>query len=92
MAVRQRYVLDANVLVSIVNSDDKEHWSCYSFFRNQNDDGKGTLGCPRDHLFRVSVIAITSISRASARPSGIQTLAFELREHRAVPRNQEVFD
>ncbi len=32
-------MLDANVLVSIVNSDDVEHWSCYSFFRNLNDDG-----------------------------------------------------
>jgi hypothetical protein len=32
-------VLDANILVSIVNSDDDEHWSCYSFFRNHDDDG-----------------------------------------------------
>jgi predicted nucleic acid-binding protein len=37
---RQRYVLDANVLVSIVSSDHPEHFSSYSFFRNHDDDGK----------------------------------------------------
>ena len=35
---RKRYALDANVLVSIVNSDDPEHLSCYSFFRSLDDD------------------------------------------------------
>jgi hypothetical protein len=29
--LRQRYALDASVLASIVNSDDVEHFSCYSF-------------------------------------------------------------
>lgn len=36
--MRQRYALDASVLASIVNSDDIEHFSCYSFFRNLDDD------------------------------------------------------
>jgi predicted nucleic acid-binding protein len=35
--MRQRYVLDTSVLTSIVNSDDSEHWSCYSFFQNLHD-------------------------------------------------------
>ena len=38
--MRKRYALDANVLASIVNSDDAEHFSCYSFFRNLDDDDK----------------------------------------------------
>ena len=33
----QRYALDASVLASIVNSDDVEHFSCYSFFSNLTD-------------------------------------------------------
>jgi len=37
---RQRYVLDANVLVSIVNSSHEQHFSCYSFFRNLDDSDK----------------------------------------------------
>ena len=37
---RKRYALDASVLASIVNSNDAEHFSCYSFFRNLNDDDK----------------------------------------------------
>lgn len=36
--MKQRYVLDASILASIVNSDDVEHSSCYSFFRNLHDD------------------------------------------------------
>jgi hypothetical protein len=36
--MRKRYALDANVLASIVNSDDVAHFSCYSFFRNHHDD------------------------------------------------------
>ena len=35
--MRQRYVLDTSVLTSIVNSDDSEHWSCYSFFKILHD-------------------------------------------------------
>jgi len=35
--MRQRYVLDTSVLTSIVNSDDSEHWSCYSFFKALHD-------------------------------------------------------
>lgn len=34
----KRYVLDASVLVAIVNSDHDQHFSCYSFFRNINDN------------------------------------------------------
>jgi predicted nucleic acid-binding protein len=33
----KRYALDANVLVSIVNSSDEQHFSCYSFFRHLTD-------------------------------------------------------
>jgi hypothetical protein len=36
--MRKRYALDASVLASIVNSDDVEHFSCYSFFRNHDDN------------------------------------------------------
>ena len=36
--MRQRYALDASVLASVVNSDDAEHFSCYSFFRNLHDE------------------------------------------------------
>lgn len=35
---RKRYALDANVLASIVDSRDAEHFSCYSFFRNLHDE------------------------------------------------------
>jgi len=38
--MRKRYALDANVLASIVNSDDAEHFSCHSFFKSLNDDDK----------------------------------------------------
>jgi hypothetical protein len=38
--MKLRYVLDASVLASIVNSDDVEHFSCYSFFRNLHDGDK----------------------------------------------------
>jgi predicted nucleic acid-binding protein len=44
--MRQRYALDASVLASIVNSDDVEHFSCYSFFRNLNDDDKALWVVP----------------------------------------------
>jgi predicted nucleic acid-binding protein len=44
--MRKRYALDANVLASIVNSDDSEHFSCYSFFRNLDDDDKATWIVP----------------------------------------------
>lgn len=43
---RQRYALDASVLASIVNSDDAEHYSCYSFFRNLHDDDKALWVVP----------------------------------------------
>jgi len=36
--MRQRYLLDASVLVGIVNSDDPLHQPCYSFFRNLYDE------------------------------------------------------
>ena len=36
--MKRRYALDASVLTSIVNSDDAEHFSCYSFFRNLHDE------------------------------------------------------
>lgn len=42
----KRYALDANVLTSIVNSDEAEHFSCYSFFRNNDDDGKARWVVP----------------------------------------------
>ena len=35
---KQRYVLDASVLTSIVNSDDAEHFIYHSFFRNYHDE------------------------------------------------------
>lgn len=44
--MRQRYALDASVLASIVNSDDAEHFSCYSFFRNLNDEDSATWVVP----------------------------------------------
>jgi predicted nucleic acid-binding protein len=47
----QRYVLDASVLVSMVNSDDSQHFSCYSFFRNHDDDGKAHWVVPGFILF-----------------------------------------
>lgn len=43
---RKRYALDASVLVSIVNSDDVEHFSCYSFLRNLDDDDKARWVVP----------------------------------------------
>lgn len=42
----QRYALDASVLVSIVDSGDEEHYSCYSFFRNLDDDHKALWVVP----------------------------------------------
>jgi hypothetical protein len=44
--VRHRYALDASVLASIVNSDDVEHYSCYSFFQNLHEDDKATWVVP----------------------------------------------
>lgn len=44
--MRQRYVLDTSVLVSIVNSDDAEHFSCYSFFQNLHDEDKAIWVVP----------------------------------------------
>jgi predicted nucleic acid-binding protein len=44
--MRKRYVLDTNVLVSIVNSDDTEHFSCYSFFQNLHNDDKAIWVVP----------------------------------------------
>jgi predicted nucleic acid-binding protein len=44
--MRQRYVLDASVLASIVNSDDAEHFSCYSFFRDLHDADKALWVVP----------------------------------------------
>ncbi|MBI3356998.1 MAG: hypothetical protein HY038_09560 [Nitrospirae bacterium] len=34
------------MLVSIVNSEEAEHWSCYSFFRNHDDDDKACWVVP----------------------------------------------
>src|SRR5260370_4942707 len=44
--MRQRYALDASVLTSVVNSDDAEHFSCYSFFRNLHDEDTATWVVP----------------------------------------------
>ena len=44
--VSQRYALDASVLASIVNSDDAEHFACYSFFRNLHDEDAATWVVP----------------------------------------------
>ena len=44
--MRQRYALDASVLASIVNSDDAEHFSCYSFFQNLHDEDKALWVVP----------------------------------------------
>jgi predicted nucleic acid-binding protein len=44
--MKKRYVLDASVLASIVNSDDSEHFSCYSFFRNLHDEDAATWVVP----------------------------------------------
>ena len=44
--LRKRYALDASVLASIVNSDDAEHFSCYSFFQNLHQDDKATWVVP----------------------------------------------
>src|SRR6266496_2430667 len=49
--MRQRYVLDASVLASIVNSDDAEHFSCCSFFRNLHDGDKALWVVPGLILF-----------------------------------------
>ncbi|MEO6110678.1 MAG: PIN domain-containing protein [Nitrospiraceae bacterium] len=46
MIARRRYALDANVLNSIVNSDDAQHFSCYSFFRNLDDDDEARWVVP----------------------------------------------
>ncbi len=46
-----RYVLDASVLVSIVNSDDVQHFSCYSFFRNLDDGEKARWVIPGSLVF-----------------------------------------
>jgi predicted nucleic acid-binding protein len=35
---RQRFVLDATVLVSVVNSDDEFHLPCYQFFRERHEE------------------------------------------------------
>jgi predicted nucleic acid-binding protein len=43
---RKRYALDASVLVPIVNSDDVEHFSCYSFFQNLHQDDSATWVVP----------------------------------------------
>ena len=43
---RQRYAVDASVLASIVNSDDAEHFACYSFFRNLHDNDTATWVVP----------------------------------------------
>jgi predicted nucleic acid-binding protein len=45
--MRKRYALDASVLAAIVNSDDVEHFSCHSFFRNLADDDKARWVVPR---------------------------------------------
>jgi len=44
--MRKRYVLDTSVLVSIVNSDDTEHFSCYSFFQNLHNDDRAIWVVP----------------------------------------------
>ncbi|MFC1749452.1 type II toxin-antitoxin system VapC family toxin [Pseudomonadota bacterium] len=44
--MKQRYILDACVLASIVNSDDAEHFSCYSFFKNLHDEDKAVWVVP----------------------------------------------
>jgi predicted nucleic acid-binding protein len=44
--VKQRYALDASVLAAIVNSSDREHFACYSFFRNLHDDDAATWVVP----------------------------------------------
>ena len=44
--MQQRYALDACVLASIVNSDDSEHFSCSSFFRNLHDEDKAVWVVP----------------------------------------------
>lgn len=41
-----RYALDASVLSAIVNSDDVEHFSCYSFYRNLDDNDKALWVVP----------------------------------------------
>lgn len=46
LPIRNRYALDASVLASIVNSDDSEHFSCYSFFRNLHDEDKALWVVP----------------------------------------------
>ena len=38
-SARQRVVLDASVLVSVVNSDDEFHLPCYQYFRESDDAG-----------------------------------------------------
>lgn len=42
----QRYALDASVLTSIVNSDDAEHFSCYSFFRGHHENASAIWVVP----------------------------------------------
>jgi predicted nucleic acid-binding protein len=42
---RQRFVLDATVLVSVVNSDDQFHAPCHQFFRERHED-TGSIGLP----------------------------------------------
>ena len=44
--MKRRYALDACILASIVNSDDAEHFSCYSFFRNLHDEDAATWVVP----------------------------------------------
>ena len=44
--MQQRYALDASVLASIVNSDDVDHFSCYTLFRNLADDDKARWVVP----------------------------------------------
>lgn len=60
--MRKRYVLDTSVLVSIVNSDDAEHFSCYSLFRNLHDEDKATWVVPGVIFFEFQATPIPALS------------------------------
>ena len=81
--MRQRYVLDTSVLVSIVNSDDAEYFSCYSFFQNLHDEDKAIWVVPgvifssfRLHNLDAIVIAVLTIQCSDMPRCFIQTLSY----------------
>lgn len=62
--MRTRYALDASVLASIVNSDDVEHFSCYSL---------KISGHKTESIWRYAIVSETDIQDAPRASSGTIT-------------------